>query len=240
MEKDKKIKLIIGLFYFIFVGLFLYFIFSKFTLEEITSYEFIRNNREYFDNLKETNFLLISLLFLLFTFVWVLAGGFGSPIGLFAGFIFGKWLGSIILIFGMSIGATALYLFANFFLKDFIKKKFLNKYQNLENKFKKSELLYLLVYRFIGGIPFAISNILPCIFNVKASNFFWATLIGIAPQLFLICSIGSGLEKIIDENLKPPSIFEIISSNEIYIPLIIFVCLVIITIYLRRLFYKNK
>ena len=53
MEKDKKIKLIIGLFYFIFVGLFLYFIFSKFTLEEITSYEFIRNNREYFDNLKE-------------------------------------------------------------------------------------------------------------------------------------------------------------------------------------------
>ena len=116
MEKDKKIKLIIGLFYFIFVGLFLYFIFSKFTLEEITSYEFIRNNREYFDNLKETNLLLLSLIFLLFTFVWVLAGGFGSPIGLFAGFIFGKWFGSIILIFGMSIGATALYLFANFFL----------------------------------------------------------------------------------------------------------------------------
>ena len=97
-----------------------------------------------------------------------------------------------------------------------------------------------MIYRLVGGIPFVLSNVIPCIFNVKASNFFWATLIGIAPQLFLICSIGSGLEKIIDENLKPPSIFEIISSSEIYIPLIIFVFLVIITIYLRRLFYKNK
>ncbi len=239
MENNKKIKLIIGLFYIIFVILFLYLIFSKFTFEEITSYEFIRNNREYFENLRETNFLLLSFLFLLFTFVWVLAGGFGSPIGLFAGFIFGKWLGTLILIFGMSIGATTLYLFANFFLKDLIKEKFLNKYQSLENKFKKSELIYLLVYRFIGGIPFAISNILPCIFNVKVNNFFWATFLGITPQIFLVCSIGSGLEKLIDNNLEPPSIFEIISSNEIYIPLIIFVILVFVTIYLRKLFYKN-
>ena len=72
----------------------------------------------------------------------------------------------------MSLGATTLYVFANFFLKDLIKNKFLNKYENLENKFKKAEFMYLLVYRFIGGIPFAISNVLPCIFNVRKLNFF--------------------------------------------------------------------
>ena len=127
----------------------------------------------------------------------------------------------------MSIGATTLYLFANFFLKEIIKEKFLNKYQSLENKFKKSEFIYLLIIPFCGGIPFAISNILPCIFNVKANNFFWATFLGITPQIFLVCSIGSGLEKIIDNNLEPPSIIEIISSREIYIPLIIFVILII-------------
>ena len=80
----------------------------------------------------------------------------------------------------MAIGATGLYVFANF-LKDLIKEKFLNKFQGLEIKFKKSEFLYLLAYRFIGGIPFAISNVIPCIFNVKAFNFFFATLIGTIP-----------------------------------------------------------
>ena len=97
---------------------------------------------------------------------------------------------------------------------------------------------YLLTYRFIGGIPFAISNVLPCIFNVKTINFFWATLLGIFPQLFLICSIGSGLEKIIEQNLEPPRIIDLVTSPEIYVPLIVFTCLVIITIFLRKLFYK--
>ena len=204
MEKAKKIKLYVGLFYLILVMLFLYFFFTKFSFQEITSYEFIKNNRDYFFELKQSGPILLAVLFFLFCIVWTLAGGFGSPIILVAGFVFGKWLGTFLLIFGMTIGATILYFFANYFFKDLIKKKFLDKFKNLEAKFKKSELMYLLIYRFVGGIPFAISNVLPSIFNVKVFNFFCATLIGILPQIFLICSIGNGLEKIIQENVDPP------------------------------------
>ena len=239
MKKAKKIKLFLGLFYLMFVGLFLYFFFSKFTLQEITSYEFIKNNREYLDQLKQSNYYMLALLFFIFTIVWVMIGGFGSPIGLFAGFVFGKWIGILILTFGMSIGATSLYVFANYYLKDFVREKFLNKFNNLENKFKKSEFIYLLIYRFIGGIPFGISHFLPCMFNVRISNFFWATLIGIIPQLFLICSIGDVLNKIIDSNLEAPSFLQIIKSPDIYIPLTIFIFLVFATIFSRKLFYKK-
>ena len=42
MEKSKKIKLLLGLFYLLAVSLFLYFLFSKFSFREITSYEFIK------------------------------------------------------------------------------------------------------------------------------------------------------------------------------------------------------
>ena len=238
MEKGKKIKLYIGLFYLLFVGLFLYYFFSKFSLQEITSYDFIKNNRDYFFDLKQSNLFLLATVFFLFTIVWVLAAGFGSPIAIFGGFIFGKWVGLIIVLLGLSVGSTLLYIFANYFLKEVVKKKFLLKYQSLETKFKKSEFIYLLAYRFIGGIPFAISNVLPCIFNVKIINFFWATLLGILPQIFLICSIGSGVEKIIEKNLEPPGITDIIVSPDIYIPLIVFACLVIVTIILRKLFYK--
>ena len=96
-----------------------------------------------------------------------------------------------------------------------------------------------MIYRFVGGIPFALSNILPCIFNVKISNFFWATLFGLVPQLFLMISIGSGLEKIIDQNLEAPSIIDLIISPEIYIPMIAMAVLLIITIFVRKLFYKK-
>ena len=76
-------------------------------------------------------------------------------------------------------------------------------------------------------------------FNVKVSNFFYATLIGIIPQIFLAVSIGSGLEKIIDENIEAPSIIDLLSSRDIYIPMIIFFLLIIFSVIVRKFFYKN-
>ena len=239
MEKSKKVKITLGLFYLLVVSSFLYFFLSKFTLEELTSYEFIKNNRDYLLGLKQANFFLISLIFLLLTIVWVLMAGFGIPVSLLAGFIFGKWFGTFILVIGLTIGATILYALGNYFFKEIIKEKFLIRFKNLEVKFKKSEFIYLLIYRLVGGIPFALSNVLPCIFNVKVSNFFWATLIGITPPSFLLVSIGSGLEKIIEQNLDAPSMIDLIYSPDIYIPVLAFAGLVLITIIARKIFYKN-
>ena len=240
MENTKKIKLFIGLSYLLIICLFLYFFFSKFSLEEITSYDFIKNNIAYFTELKNSNLFLISIIFLVLTVVWCFPLlGFGSPIALIGGFIFGKWIGTLLVVIGLSIGATFLYKFGNYFLKELIRKKFLDKYRNLEIKFKKSEFFYLLLYRFIGGIPWQLSCLLPTIFNVKASNFFFATLIGIIPQIFLVVSIGNGLEKIIDQKSEVPSIMDLISSRDIYIPLLAFFGLVLITIFIRKFFYKK-
>ena len=239
MEKSKKVKITLGLFYLLVVSSFLYFFLSKFTLEELTSYEFIKNNRDYFFAFLLNNLFLISVIFLIATIIWVVMAGFGLPVALLAGFIFGKWLGTFILVIGMPIGASILYVIGNYFFKEVIKEKFLIKFRNLEIKFKKSEFIYLLVYRFIGGIPFALSNVLPCIFNVRVSNFFWATLIGLTPQLFVVVSIGSGLEKIIDQNLEAPRIIDLIYSPDIYFPMIAFAALIIITIITRKIFYKK-
>ena len=242
MEKAKKIKLFVALFYLIFISIFLYYFFSKFSVHEIksfTSYDFIKNNRDYFFGLKESNLILLVFFFLIFTILWVFPFlGFGSPIALIGGFLFGPWLGTTAVVLGLSIGATFLYIFGNYFLKNLIREKFLNKYQNLEIKFKKSEFIYLLIYRFIGGIPWQLSCILPTIFNVKVKNFFLATLIGIIPQIFLAVSIGSGLEKVIDTNYEVPGITDIIFTPNIYIPLLAFFTLILITIFFRKRFYK--
>tara|TARA_B100001027_G_scaffold48648_1_gene32089 strand:- start:332 stop:1054 length:723 start_codon:yes stop_codon:yes gene_type:complete len=240
MEKTKKIKISIGLSYLVLLIIFLLLFFSKFSLQEITSYEFIKNNRLYFVELKNSNLFLVSIVFLLLTILWVFPLlGFGSPVALIGGFILGKWIGTVVVVLGLSIGATFLYIFGNYFLKDFVREKFLNKYLNLETKFKKSEFTYLLIYRFIGGIPWQISCLLPTIFNVSAVNFFFATLIGIIPQIFLAVSIGSGVEKFIDNNVEAPGFLELILSSEIYVPLIGFFILVLLCIIARKKFYKK-
>ena len=238
MENSKKLKIYLGISYIILISAFLYFFFSKFSLQELTSYKFIKNNVDYFSDLKNKNYFILLISFFLFVVIWVLLLGFGSPVALASGFIFGKWVGTIVIALSLSMGALILYLLTIFFFKDLVHQKLENKMVFLKELFKKNEFLYFLTYRFIGGIPFFIANTLPVIFNVKIKNYFLGTLIGMIPQLFIMVSIGSGLEKIIDANSTPPTFFEIILSKDIYLPLVAFLLIVIISFFLKKKLYK--
>ena len=238
MENIKKFKIYLGILYVLLISTFLYFFFSKFTLQELSSYEFIKNNVDYFSNLKDKNYYTLLLTFFLFVVFWVLLLGFGSPVALASGFIFGKWIGTIIIATSLSVGSLLLYLIANFFFRDLVQQKLGNRMVFLKDLFKKNEFLYFLIYRFIGGLPFFIHNTLPVIFNIRTINYFFGTLLGMIPQLFIMVSIGSGLEKIIKTNNSPPSFFEIIASKDIYLPLIAFIAIVVISIFLKKKFYK--
>ena len=115
MENQKKIKIFLGISYLTIICVFLWLFFNTYSLNEITSYNFIRDNRNDLIEIKNSNFFLISILFIISTIIWVLLLGFGTPICLLAGFIFGKWIGTLFTVLGLSIGATLLYLISNFF-----------------------------------------------------------------------------------------------------------------------------
>ena len=239
MNKEKKIKIFLGSAYILIVSIFLWFFFSKFSFQDFSSYELIRDNRDTLEQVKNSNIFISSILFLLGTIIWVLLLGFGSPVFLVGGFIFGKWLGTLIIVFGLSIGATFLYMFANYFLKDLIEEKFSSRFNNLTEKFKENEFTFFLIYRFIGGIPFFISNILPTIFNVKIRNFFLGSVIGMTPQLFVGASLGAGLNKILEENSEAPSLLQLLLTPDIYLPITGIIILVLIGFLLRKKFYSK-
>ena len=239
MNKEKKIKIFLGSAYILIVSIFLWIFFSKFSFQDFSSYELIRDNRDTLEQVKNSNIFISSILFLLGTIIWVLLLGFGSPVFLVGGFIFGKWLGTLIIVFGLSIGATFLYMFANYFLKDLIEEKFSSRFNNLTEKFKENEFTFFLIYRFIGGIPFFISNILPTIFNVKIRNFFLGSVIGMTPQLFVGASLGAGLNKILEENSEAPSLLQLLLTPDIYLPIIGIIILVLIGFLLRKKFYSK-
>ena len=238
MTKTKNIKIILGISYIFIVSIFLWFFFNNFSIQEFTSYELIKANRDSLEGIKNNNIIFSSVLFFLITIIWVLLLGFGSPIFLVGGFIFGKWLGTFLVVLGLSTGATFLYIFANFFFKDIIEEKFSKRFSNLTEKFKKNEFLFFIIYRFVGGIPFFISNILPTLFNVKLKNFFFGSIIGMSPQLFVGVSLGAGLSKFLEENKNPPTVLELIFTPDIYLPILGIITLLILGYYFKRFFFK--
>ena len=238
MQNTKKIKLSLGLIYIFIIISFLLLFFSKFSLSDFSSYEIIKQNTNYLNTFKNSNLILLSLSFFIFTVVWVLLLGFGSPIFLVGGFLFGKWLGTFLVTFSLTVGATTLYIIANYMFQEIIIDKFHRKFFKLSKKFEKNEFNFMLIYRFIGGIPFFIANILPCLFKVKIKNYFFATFLGMTPQLFIGTSIGSSIEKIIIQNDKMPTFLDIISSKDVYYPLIALTFFILISIYFRKKIYK--
>ena len=239
MENEKKIKTILGLCYLLIIALFLWVFFNKFSLSDLTSYEFIKINRDIIFEFKNNHFSLILLIYFISTIIWVLLLGFGTPVCLLAGFIFGKWIGTIVVVISLSVGATLLYLISIYFFKDLIEQKFSSRFNFLRLKVKENEFVFFFVYRFIGGIPFFIQNILPTLFNIKLYNYFFGSILGLTPQLFIWTSLGSGLENIINNNLESPTFVEMVTSQEIYLPIMGFLVLFILAIFTKKLYFKK-
>ena len=86
---------------------------------------------------------------------------------------------------------------------------------------------------------FQIQNILPVLFNVKLKNYFFGSVLGMTPQIFVGATLGAGINEIIQKNIEVPSLIDLLFSQEIYAPIIAFVILIIIGIIIKNIFYKN-
>ena len=236
-----NLKLVLGITYLTLLLIGLYFLFSSFDIKELTSYEFIRSNKDIILKYKSENFLFLATSFFIFSILWVLFLGFASPLLLFAGFVFGKWWGILIALISTTIGASLLYLLAGLFLESFIKEKLAPKFSKLKELFNKNNTLYFTIYRFIGGggTPFAIQNILPVLFNMPIKNYIIATFIGSAPAMFVTVALGAGIESIIDKN-ETLTFFKVINSPEIYLPIFGFFIVLTITLFIKKLYFKEK
>ena len=235
-----NLKIIIGITYLVIISIGLYFLFSFVDIKDLMSYEFIRSNKDIILKYKNENFLFLTCAFFIFSIIWVLLLGFAMPLLVFSGFVFGKWWGIIIVLTATTIGAALLYILAGFFFRDMIEEKLATKFSKLKQFFIKNDILYFMSYRFIGGggTPYAIQNLIPVLFNMSLKNYIIATFIGSMPSMFVTVSIGSGIESVIDKNEKL-SLISVISSPEIYLPIVGFFILLIIAFFIKKIYFKK-
>ena len=235
-----NLKLVIGAVYLSIISIGLYFLFSTVDIKDLMSYEFIRENKDIILKYKNENFLLLTSIFFVFTIVWVLFLGFAMPLLIFSGFVFGKWWGITIVLIGTTIGATMLYILVGFFFRETIKSNLAPKFSKLKIFFIKNDILYFTTFRFIGGggAPYAVQNVLPILFDMSVRNYVIATFVGSLPSMFVTVSLGSGIENVIDENVSI-NIFTVLSSPEIYLPIIGFFIILIVALIIKNFYFKE-
>ena len=237
---NKNFKLILGVIYTICLVILLIVLFRYFDFNNLSDYAFIQETSRDLIEYKNKNLLFFVISFFIFSVLWVFFLGFASPVALVAGFIFGKWYGTIISIFAFSLGSCLLYLFVKAYFYRFIEKYFSSKIIKYQELFNKNEFIYFMIFRLTGGagMPFALQNILPIIFNIKLKNDFFATLLGLTPAVFIITSFGTGIENMIDNN-KSLNFFDIISEPEIYYPIIGFFVILIFSYFIKQKLFKK-
>ena len=153
---NKTIKIALGSIYLIILISFLYFLFTKFDISRINDFSYYKTIQENIDETIGKNLIFNLILFLIFSIIWVMLLGFGSPLLLLSGVLFGKWIGTIISTISISVGALSLYIIASYFFTDLVNQILKEKFSKYIERFQKNEFYYFFAFRFAGGlgIPF--------------------------------------------------------------------------------------
>jgi len=236
---NKNLKVLIAIIYLTCFGALLYGFFSFFDITQISNFAYIKDSTKVLIDLKNQNLIIFTVIFFIFTIAWILLLGFASPIALTTGFIFGKYFGTLVSVVSFTIGCTILYSLVSLYFRNLVLKFLPKKIYKFKNLFNKNEFFYFLMFRFTGGggIPFAAQNVMPVIFDMKVKNYFYSTLLGLIPSVFVINALGEGIENIIKQN-KDPSFIGIIIEPSIYIPLIGFFVILIVSYFIKKYLFK--
>ena len=238
---SKSLKLFLGISYIIILFVFLYLIFSYVDVSRLDDFLYYKELQIDLEQTIGKNLYINLLIFFLFCIVWVSLLGFGSPLLLISGILFGKWIGTFISLLSISIGALILYSIASFFFKDLVYNLLEKRFSKYIYLFRKNEFNYFLAFRLAGGlgIPFGPQNVLPVIFNIKKSNYFFASFIGFIPMFFIWNTIGAGLNQYIKQ-ADNFSFISLLLNKEIYLPIIFFVIIMLISVIIKKRIFNDK
>ncbi|AKI02429.1 hypothetical protein IMCC20628_03747 [Hoeflea sp. IMCC20628] len=135
--------------------------------------------------------------FVLYTLAVAFAFPAASILTIFAGFVFGWFIGGTLTVFAATTGAAAIFLAARSAFGDVLRKRAGPFVAKLADGFAKDAFGYLLVLRLAPVFPFLIINIAPAFFDIRLRTYVAATFLGIIPGTFAYAWLGQGLDSVI-------------------------------------------
>jgi len=177
----------------------------------------------------------------LFIVVYALVVAFSLPgatwMTLIGGFLFGLWLGSVLVVTGATLGAAAIFVIARYALADYFHAKMGAAIRKMEAGFQANAMSYLLFLRLVPVFPFWLVNLVPAFLGVPLRTYVVGTFIGIIPGSVVYTSVGNGLGAVFDAGGTPD--LGIIFRPEIIGPIVALALLSLVPIGYKKL-RKNK
>ena len=181
----------------------------------------------------KNHFLVSMYVFcLIYMFIVVCLIPGGIILTILAGFLFGNWLGSLLVLVSASFGAVALVLIIRLGLGEFVHEKMGQKIKFMEQAFQRNAFFYILSLGLLPVIPFFLINLAVGVFNIRIRAFFWATFFGIAPATFIYANIGTNLAALLTDNNL--SLHSLISANILF-GLFLLALLSLLPIFLKKI-----
>ena len=112
------------------------------------------------------------------------------------GAIFGVWVGTLIVSFASTLGATLAFLASRFLFKDIVQRKFGDKLVSIHDGIKKEGAFYLFTLRLIPVFPFFLINLLMGLTSIRTITFIWVSQVGMLAGTAAYVNAGTELSKI--------------------------------------------
>ena len=140
--------------------------------------------------------LYIAGFFLLYVAVTGLSIPGAAIMSLVAGALFGVVLGTLIVSFASTMGATLAFLSSRYLLRDWVQGKFGERLRAVDDGLEKDGAFYLFTLRLVPVFPFFVINLLMGLTRIKTGTFFWVSQIGMLPATIVFVNAGTQISRI--------------------------------------------
>ncbi len=168
--------------------------FFVFDLHQYLDFAYIKSKQQAIAAYYQANPLQSIMIFFV---VYVLATSFSIPgasiLSLLAGAVFGLLLGSVLVIFAATIGATIAFWLARYLLGNTIQERYADKLKTINAGVEKDGAFYLLTLRLLPIFPFFIINVLMGLTPIRTITYVVTSFFGMLAGTMIYVNVGTQL-----------------------------------------------
>jgi uncharacterized membrane protein YdjX (TVP38/TMEM64 family) len=117
-------------------------------------------------------------------------------LSLTVGFLFGRWVGTALVLAAATLGATLVFLAARYLFAEAARRRMGPLGERINAGFTANAFSYLLFLRLVPLFPFFLVNLAPAFTSIPVRTYALATFLGIMPATFVFVNLGQTLGRI--------------------------------------------
>ncbi|PIW38195.1 MAG: pyridine nucleotide-disulfide oxidoreductase, partial [Hydrogenophilales bacterium CG15_BIG_FIL_POST_REV_8_21_14_020_62_31] len=140
--------------------------------------------------------VVIGAYFLVYVAVTALSLPGAAVMTLAGGALFGLGIGTLVVSFASSLGATLAFLVSRFLLRDWVQRRFGDRFAAVNAGMAKDGAFYLFTLRLVPLFPFFVINLVMGLTPIKVRTFYWVSQVGMLAGTLVYVNAGTQLARL--------------------------------------------